>query len=402
MKKTKIFFITTELPSRKGGANVRNFNMLKFLDKKYFDISLFTIVNNEDKILFKSVKKELNIPIYKVNYKNLNPFLKLFYLFSERTIPFMKEYEKSTLSQLLLKQIKIKRPDIIHLEQLHSYYAIRKIIPTLKKMNIKIVLDEHNIEYIAFKEGTRSMQIVKRLLGKYVQGNLWAEEMKAIKDSHYTFVCSDEEKKYILSQLKNKRIDVIPNGVDCDYFTTDKSNCTNTLLFMGGTSYPPNNEGLKYYFSDIHLLVKKQIPNLKIYILGSNPPSWLKKIASNDSSVYLTGAVKDVRKYLIKASVCICPIKSGSGTRLKVLEYLASGKAVVSTTKGAEGIRVKNKLNIFLADSALDFTEKIILLLKNPVINKNLVVNGRKLIENNYQWKKNIKKVENVYINLVI
>ena len=397
MKKKKIFFISTELPFREGGSSTRNFNILKSLNKNKFSISLFTIIDEKSKKILPSVIDELSIPVYYVKKYSLSPLKQLFYLFTQKIIPYMKEYELSNIDDLLLKKVKEEKPDIIHIAQLNTYFAIQNIIPYLKKQNITIVLDQHNVENVAFSEGIQSMPFIKKLLGKILLPKLIQIEHKAIKIVDYIFVCSDIDKNYFKKFINLNKVILIPNGVDCNYFTTTTNPKRNTLLFMGGASYPPNNEALKYFFSKIHPKLQKQIKNYSIYILGANPSNWLINLSKKDSSIHLKGYVFDVREYIKKAKICICPIKSGSGTRIKILEYLASGKAVVSTRKGAEGIEIKNYKNILLSDSTSDFINNIVTLCNDNSKIKSLGGEGRKLILKQYQWKNIVKKIEYIY-----
>lgn len=397
IKKTKIFFITTELPSRQGGSNVRNFNIIKYLKKESFYISLFTILDNKTKNILPSVEKELNLPIYYVLKPSLSPLKQLFYTLTQEVTPHMKEYEISGIADLVLKKIRKEKPDIIHIEQLNTYYAIRKIIPYLKRNNIKIIFGQHNVEHVAFSEGIKSMPMIKKLLGKFLLSNFIHLEYEALNNVDHILVCSEIDKKYFQNKLNLNNITVIPNGVDCNYFSSTPFINENSLLFMGGVSYPPNNEALQYYFSKIHPKLKKSVKDLSAYILGGNPPKWLINLSHKDTTIHITNHVADVRVYLKKAKICICPIQSGSGTRLKILEYLGSGKAVISTSKGAEGINITNGKNILLADTSQEFTNKILTLFAQPDKIKALGEEGRKLTMNNYQWKKIVKDIEKVY-----
>lgn len=398
-KNIKIFFITTELPSRMGGANVRNFNIIKNLKDNNYDITLFTILDNKTEKLFSSIKKELGISIYYVNKCELSYFNKTYYAFIKKVIPYMKEYELSGLANLLLNIVNKEKPDIIQIEQLNAYYAIRKIITYLKNKNIKIILDQHNIEYIAFSEGIKSMTYIKKILGFHILSNLKKIEINALKNVDHILVCSDVEQSFYKKSFKLENITVIPNGVDFNYFkqTLPVSLNGNTLLFMGGCSYPPNNEGLRFYFSKIHPIIKKSINNYSIYILGGKSPKWLVDKSRKDQTIRTENYVPDVRTYLNKSKICICPILSGSGTRLKILEYLASRKAVVSTSKGTEGIKVTNGRNILLADLPDEFANHIIRLFTDQKKYNLICKEGEKLIIEKYQWQNSIKKIENVY-----
>ncbi|MGA3292208.1 MAG: glycosyltransferase family 4 protein [Candidatus Microgenomates bacterium] len=397
MKKIKVFIITTELPTRISGAPIRNFNLIKQISKYKFSVSLFTIIDSHTKKFLPIVEKSLNIPIYAVPFKRFNLVKKFYVSLVKKVIPYMEEYKESDIANVILDKIKEENPDIIQLEQINAYYAIKDIIPRIKERNIKIVLDAHNVEQVAFKETLGVFNLLKKTVGKWILPNLEQIENEAAKSVDYIFTCSNTDKKYFANIVNAKKISVIPNGADSVFFRPKKQVLENILLYMGQASYPPNEEALHYYFFDIHPVVRKIIPDVKIYVLCGKSPQWLKKIARDDSSLILPGFVVDVRKYLIKAKVCIAPIKSGSGTRLKILEYMAMEKPIVASSKGAEGLAVENGKNILLADNPCEFSEKIVWLIKNPSEAKKMGERARKLVKEKYDWRLIVEKTEDIY-----
>jgi polysaccharide biosynthesis protein PslH len=400
MKKIKIFIVATELPARIGGSCIRNFNLIKQLPKDIFSVSLFTIIDDETKKFLSDVKNELNIPIYPITYKGFSLMKQLYASIIKRVIPYMEEYRVSGIANVLLNKINEEHPDIIQLEQINAYYAIKDIIPFIKEKNIKIILDAHNVEQVAFKESLKIFPLIKRAIGKWILPNFAKIENNVAKSVEHIFTCSDTDKAHFADIVNTEIITVIPNGTDTVFFRSEKTVLENTLLFMGGVYYPPNEEALRYYFSDIHPSLKKLISDIKIYVLCGKPPKWISQIMANDNSVIAPGFVVDVREYLNKAKVCITPIKSGSGTRLKVLEYMSMGKPVVSTSKGAEGLDVKNNRNILIADHPDDFLGKIIRLMRNPKEAAMIGKEARRLVEKKYDWKIITKKAQVVYLKL--
>ncbi len=397
MKKVKIFIITTELPARIGGAPVRNFNLIKYMPKDLFSVSLFTIVGSKTKKFLPTIEKELDIPIYAVPFKGFGLVKKLYVSLAKRVMPYMEEFKESGINDILLKKINKESIDIIQLETINAYYVIKDIIPLIKEKNIKIVLDAHNVEQIAFKEAIKIFGFIKKTVGKWILPNFVKIENKAAKSVDHIFTCSDVDKAYFANIVNTKTITVIPNGADTVFFRSKKQVLENTLLFMGGVNYPPNEEALQYYFSEIYPLIKKKIPNIKIFVLCGKPSQRIKNIVKNDTSIIFPGFVVDVREYLNKAKICIAPLKSGSGTRLKILEYMAMGKPVVSTSKGAEGLEVESYKNILIADNPHDFANKIIWLIGNPKEAKILGEGARELVKEKYDWIKIIKGVKSFY-----
>lgn len=400
MSKTKIFFVTTELPAMTGGSPVRVLNLIKNLPKDKFSITLFSILDNKSIEFLPSAQKEMNVNICTVSHKDINSARKLYVSLFKRVIPYMEEYRESDIARILLNKINEEQPDIIQVETINAYYAIKHIVPIIKEKNIKIILDAHNVEQVAFKESLNDFNFLKKTIGKWILPNFSRIENIATQSVDCIFTCSDTDRKFFMNFVSTKKITVIPNGADTSYFRSEKQVNVNTIFFMGGANYPPNDEALKYFFTDIYPIVKKSIPDIELIILCGNTPLWLKRIADNDPSIILPGFVKDVREYLDKAKICISPIKSGSGTSLKVLEYMAMGKPVVSTSMGVRGLNVKKNDNILIANGFSDFAKKIIWLIKNPNEGKKIGDRSRKLIEEKYEWNIISRKAESVYRKL--
>jgi polysaccharide biosynthesis protein PslH len=401
MKNKRIFFVTSDFPGKTSGAPVRNYNLIRGLSKKGYNLELFTIVDKEDSQKIENLEKELGIKVHFVIDKKLDILRKFFYLIIKKEIPYLTKAEKSGISLRLAEKIEENSPEIIQFETINSYFACRKIISLIKDKKIKIVLDEHNLEFNLFKQAIKNFSPIKKIIGKYVLNSLKYFEIDAIKSSDIVLCCSNEDKIKFEGYLPSKKIFSIPNGADIDYFKSSNLSKEKSILFMARFGYPPNDDAIKFYIDKIHKKIKKEIKGFKIYILGKNPPKWLFNLSRQDESIILMGFVKDVRNYLEKARVCICPLRSGSGTRLKILEYLACGKPVVSTSIGAEGIEVTNKKNIILEDNPNKFAEKVIKLLNEEELSKKLGKNGRKLVEERYSWDKIVVQMEKGYSEIL-
>ena len=119
---------------------------------------------------------------------------------------------------------------------------------------------------------------------------------------------------------------------------------------------------------------------MKFWLVGKDPPERIRRYGEGDPMIKVTGTVPDVRDYILKADLCIVPIRIGGGSRLKILEAMALKKAVVSTTVGAEGLMVENGKNILLADTPISFAERVISLLRDIELKKRIQEEGRKLV----------------------
>lgn len=150
----------------------------------------------------------------------------------------------------------------------------------------------------------------------------------------------------------------------------------------------PNRNAMLYFARQVWPLLTEAIPDIRITVIGQDPPACLINLANEDKRFKVAGFVDDVRPYINRAMVYVCPIKDGGGTKLKILDALAMGKAIVADPVACEGIDVKDGETVLFADSPADYVKKIKLLFENKDLNKKLGLNGRKLIEDKYSFEK--------------
>jgi glycosyltransferase involved in cell wall biosynthesis len=164
--------------------------------------------------------------------------------------------------------------------------------------------------------------------------------------------------------------------------------------------YFANQEAMRWYLEKIHPQIITNYPHLTVQIIGMGPPDWLITLARNSlGSVEVVGEVRDMRKYLAQAQIAICPLLHGSGTRLKLLEYMAHGLPIVSTRKGAEGLPVVDGKDILLADSSDEFIKAIQLICEQSTLQKSLSHHGQVFVQK-YAWPVLGEKLINVYREL--
>lgn len=376
-------FITTKPPTLSSGSEVRNYYLLKsFLESPHIKKVNLIYINSmisEDEI--KIFNKKLNIFVFSLKDRNVLESIQS-YLSGE--IPYVTHLKKNTKGREILKLL--SDSDVIFLSELDGYFVVSDIIPELSK-NKRIILDCHNIDSERFNSEISSSPLYKKVLSIPIQNSLKNSEIEALSNVDLVLCCSDVEKKYFSTYKNTDLVKVVPNGVQVKSFVkNDRKFVSHELLFMGLLSYGPNSDAINYYLSKIHPLVLDKVADYKITILGKNPPDWLIKIAQDNNSINLMGFVESVEKYLNRVDVCICPLRYGSGTRLKILEYMVSGKAVVSTTIGSEGIDVEDGENILIADDPRTFVEMILSLLNNKKQILDLGLSARKLTVEKYNW----------------
>jgi sugar transferase (PEP-CTERM/EpsH1 system associated) len=210
-------------------------------------------------------------------------------------------------------------------------------------------------------------------------------ERHYVQLADYVLTVSENDRACFARYVDPKRISVIPTGVDTEYFQPMPGPAQpNTTVFTGSMDWMPNEDGVAYFVEKILPLVRREIPEALFWAVGRRPPRRLEALAS--VNVVVTGAVEDIRPYLGKAAVCVVPLRSGSGTRIKIFEAMAMGKAVVSTSLGAEGLPVRHGENIILADDPADFARQVVDLLRDPQRCVQLGEAARQLVVQHYSW----------------
>lgn len=406
--KMNILHILPYTPKPVSGGPVRDYNIIKYLSEAGVNSQVVCNADHDDETTnITSLERELNTKIYTTKAPDIHIFKKIKIVLFNRMYPPIYRYNTLAHKKMISSMIKNKSFDIIHVQ--HTIEAAPTIwaISNTHFKGCKIIT-AHNVDHLNFiKQIDLYKNPLIRLARKRVAVKFKELEFNMIsKFDHLIVVSSVDRDIYISKGVPENKIDIIPNGVDCNYFdplkldnkvTIDQPN----ILFMGTLSYQPNEIAIKTYLQHIHPITKKEVPEIKFYVIGKNCPEWLKKHSKIDNSVEILGFVEDIRPYIQNADVCIAPLTAGSGTRLKILEYMAMSKPVVSTTIGAEGLKVENNKNILIADDWSEFTDKIIELLNDEERAKTIGVNGRKLVEEKYDWKKITEKQMRVYEKLL-
>jgi polysaccharide biosynthesis protein PslH len=188
-----------------------------------------------------------------------------------------------------------------------------------------------------------------------------------------------------LAGVSDVRAEVIPNGVDTTALRPAPAPNAPALLFTGTMSYPPNAEALIWLLREIWPRVRDAVPDARLLVVGRDVPDEARRLA--DPRVEIAGWVSDMAPWFARASVVVVPILSGGGTRLKVLDGLASGRPVVSTSMGAEGIAIDDGTHAVIADSPDAFAQTAIRLLAAPEQAARIGAAGRRLAEERYDWR---------------
>lgn len=384
-----------------GGVLQRGYNIIKELGK-YNDVYLLAFTHpdilSSDELVEES-KKSLGEYCEIVEYFSLWPKkstihkLAGFFLGFFLDIPFSVFAHKSrSLKKRIDEVIEKNDIDLIHFDTiaLAQYFNVRHNLPA--------ILTHHNIEseLMSRRASVEKNPIARLYLSREVK-KLIKYEKSQCGLFDVNIVMSEIDGMKLLEFSNNVVTSVIPNGADLEYFVPIIGLETNAVIYTGGMNMYANADAVTYFIKQIWPLIKEKCTDAIFYVIGQDPTKEIIEIAKSDSSIKVLGYVDDVRPYVAKAAVYVVPLRVGGGTRLKVLDALSQGKAIVSTSLGCEGIVVTDQENIVIADSPDDFAREVLHLFNDVPRRRKLGEHGRQLAVKKYGWEAIGKQLQAAY-----
>ena len=226
------------------------------------------------------------------------------------------------------------------------------------------VLFQHNVETVLWKRKAQlEVSWLDRMISKIEYAKMVRCEPEQVRRFHHVIAVSEADRQAMKWMVDLERISVVPTGVDLSkyQYDPDARPASPLVVFTGSMDWEANIDGVEFFCGEIWPLVLARVPNARFQIVGRDPHPRVKKLASK--TVEVTGTVPSVVDYLCDAAVFVVPLRIGGGTRIKIYEAMAIGKATVSTTVGAEGLDVHHERDILLADDPASFAVAVTTLL---------------------------------------
>ncbi len=398
----KILFVTFGLPyPPDSGVRIHDFYLIKNISQ-YHSVLLLSLITDPQQVKdLQKLKPYCDlIDFVLARRRSIMEHFRgiVFGLFNGRplaTHPFIYDEMLLKIGEI----VKNRGVDIVQIE--HSFLApYIEAIPW--KSKCKTILSFHNLGVSQYK---RMINLKNRVSEKFLFLLKWMLMLRW--EARYAgkfdrcLVVSPFDGNMLKSANPKLFLSVIENGVDTDlYLLLEDTSIDNNLLFVGVMGYPPNVDAVLYFYEDIMPLIQRQIPDVKLIVVGHEPAPEIRKLAEREN-VIVTGHVPDVVPYYQQSQVTIVPLRGGGGTRLKILESMALGRAVVSTSIGCEGLSVVDRENIMIADTPAGFAERVIQLLTDGELRKKISHNARRLVETHYDWSAISRRLMTVYNELV-
>ncbi|MFB2974892.1 glycosyltransferase family 4 protein [Microseira sp. BLCC-F43] len=312
--------------------------------------------------------------------------------------PFDSDIVAQELSQVLAKF----QPNLVVVEELWLYHYFN----TIKRYGCPMIYDAHNVEL----SGARDISISEpNKIDRLMLNKVESIERDFVSKADQIWVCSKEDNR-LLQQLYHNTppIHVVPNGLDIAYYdgvrlgNSELEPTPWSILFTASFQYEPNAAAAQILIDQIYPRLRQNFPNCRLMLVGVKPTRYMREAAKQDPGIVVTGRVPDVRPYLAAASVVVVPLLQGGGSRLKILEAFASHRPVVSTTKGAEGLKVRDGEHLLIADKVDEIVAAVQQLWSEPSLGKKLADSAYELVWAEYSWKVSGQRVEQAVQQLLM
>jgi glycosyltransferase involved in cell wall biosynthesis len=377
----KILFLSRWYPyPPDNGSKIRIFNLIKYLSQDHVvDLIAFT---DED-----FAEEQIGLARKSCRFVWTTPFREFSPTQIRAILGFLSPLPRSTMysyskvfENLVTEAGKKTVYDLVIASQIDTApYAgfIPDAPKILEELEVTTRLDQ-------VKSGYNALKLLRKKLG-------WWKFARYINSQLQVFnactVVSEKEKEHLLRISPGyKNIGIVPNGIEVDdYHDSYDSPNPDTLIYSGALDYYANFDAMNFFLRDIFPLIVKERPGIKLLITGRKDISKIKQLPSYHNVVF-TGYINDIHSAIYSSWCSIVPLRIGGGTRLKILEAMALGSPVVSTTKGAEGLNVQNGHDILIADEPLAFAQAVLRLLRSPSLRERLGCNGQQTVKRYYKW----------------
>lgn len=379
----KILFLSTRSPLKAvDGGSVRTSNLFKIIAAKHETtvvafIKHLSEYDSKDQLSLICNESTL-LEIEENHSKFILAVALLKNIFSSK--PFIEaKYDKVRMRNRIRSILALHQIDLIHIDglPLACYFDMFK--------EYRVVLNSQNVEtLILARRVACERNPVSKLFYQIQQKRLEKFEKRAFMLADEVLVCSNNDKALVEQMAPGCSTTVVPNGVDINYFTpVDVTPSLGKLVFVGGMDWFPNLDAVTWFDREILPILREQSSSVMVHVVGRNE----KKISLlHPDNFVFHGFVDDIREHVADAVLFLCPLRVGGGTRLKLLDAMAMGKAIVSTTIGAEGLNVEHQEQMLLADTPEAFSEAILTLLSDQDLRNRLAASAREFVVKNYSW----------------
>ena len=398
IKRMKILFLSPTVPfPLTDGGRIRVFNLLKQIAAKS-DVTLLALETQPTDAEGVAQLQQLGIQVHLIpNAPTLPPlsFSTLLKAFLRRQPITVARYDLPTYRQKLRELVTTGTFDLVHYEMFHTaQFHTETRLPG--------VLSQQNVDSAIWR------RLYDETVNPFYKVAYWTQQLafqryeRVLSPKFEAVTCTSDIDAAVFQQhCARDAIEIIPNGVDVTHYQPDFSaEASAHLIYIGSMDWYPNEDAVSFFADEVLPRIQERVPDVRFSIVGGNPSARVQKLAEREG-VVVTGRVPEIKPYFAEATVFVVPLRIGSGTRLKILEALAMGKAIVSTSVGAEGLDLKNGEEIFIADEPEAFADAVTRLLTDTLLRRRIGENGRARVERDYDWRSIGEKLHQLYTKIL-
>jgi sugar transferase (PEP-CTERM/EpsH1 system associated) len=401
----KLLLLTPQLPyPPQQGTTIRNFNLIRYLAPRH-EITLLSFGTPDElqnAAPLRALCRRIEIAPYPIRSLAQRAWTTFSSPLPDMALRLKSNEMHAKFDSLVCgEQFNVIQIEGIEMARypLNSQFVIR---------DSNLVFDEHNAEYVlqrtAFESDARRPTRYHAALYSLIQWQkLERYERACCHRATRVVACSDADARAIHRLIPNPHapISVIPNGVDTEFYLPSDQVCAKpltdlALVFTGKMDFRPNIDAMTWFAAEILPRIRAEVPLAHLVVVGQKPAPRVRAL-QRQPGIEVTGWVADTRPYIADAAVYVVPLRMGSGTRLKVLEAMAMGKAIISTTRGVEGIELASGRDALVADTPEEFARAVVALLRDRERRRALGIAAHALAVEKYDWRNIVPAFDAVY-----
>lgn len=392
----KILQLVTRVPYPLGdGGAIGIFNITKNLALLGHEVKMVALVNPTSENL-EGLTRYCKLEVAPVNTRT--SVLGVLVNTWRKTPYTMAKYHSQTAADRILDIVRSEKFDLVHVDHLHMAYYGQLV---KQQTDLPVVLRQHNLETTILERFYRIQKNPLIRCYAYLEfKKLCTYEPDLCKNFDLCMMITREDEHGLKRMSPTARTVTIPAGVDTSYFhPTGLPEEPLSIISVASMDWRPNVDAVLWFCDKVLPIIRHEYPSVKFHIVGKGVPRAI--LARASDNVIVAGFVPDVRELLSRSAVVVVPLRVGGGMRIKILNALAMGKAIVSTSVGCEGIDVIHRQNIFIADTAESFARGVVDLLRDEKLRRQLGEQGLSLVKARYEWQYLVGKMEAEYLQLV-
>jgi len=401
----KIAFIVPYVPNQ---VRTRSYNLITYLSRLGHEVDVFTVGSGEvDAADAESLKSRCRAVYYYKQPVWRSLWNSAWAVPSSKPLQAVYSRQPDLIQQLgdIFGRDGIDSGyDVVHVEHLRgSEYGryLKSHFPSLP-----VVWDSVDcISHLFRQAAGQSTSLFGKMVSRFELGRTEKTEADLLDIFDHVLVTSSIDRDALLATVRNGKtpapISVLSNGVDRDYFhpNASVSREPETLVFSGKMSYHANISMVKYLVNEIMPLIWRQRPTVRLYVVGKDPSAEIRRMEENPL-VKITGTVSDIRPFLWRSTIAVAPLVYGAGVQNKILEAMAVGLPVVTTSKALLSLGAVPDQELLLGDTPEEFSRAVLRLLDNPVVGSEIGEAGRLFVQKNHDWRRIAEKLVGIYENV--